>query len=82
VLCSSATPARHAYPCGLWTLFHTLLAHAEPLHAMQTLQAIVGYVDVFFGCDECAAHFHNVSSTMQVWRLANDHLACYLPPWY
>lgn len=63
-MCSSSTPARHAYPCGLWLLFHTLMAHAEPMHAMQTLEAITGYVDAFFGCDECAIHFHNLSASM------------------
>jgi hypothetical protein len=72
VMCTSSRPARHAYPCGLWLLFHTLMAHAEPAHAMQTLQAISGYVDAFFGCDECAAHFHTLTAGMQMQLLSNQ----------
>ena len=29
VMCSSSRPELHAYPCSLWLLFHTLLAHAK-----------------------------------------------------
>lgn len=71
-MCSSSRPARHAYPCGLWLLFHTLMAHAEPAHAMQTLEAIAGYVDAFFGCDECAAHFHTLTASMHVQLLSHE----------
>jgi len=61
VMCTSAMPARHGYPCSLWLLFHTLLAHSSPEHAPQTLEAILRYVDVFFSCAECVAHFRSLA---------------------
>jgi len=37
VMCTSAMPARHGYPCSLWLLFHTLLARSShpPAHTPQ-----------------------------------------------
>ncbi|EOD20952.1 hypothetical protein EMIHUDRAFT_450869 [Emiliania huxleyi CCMP1516] len=61
VMCTSAMPARHGYPCSLWLLFHTLLAHSSPEHAPQTLEAILRYVDVFFSCAECVVHFRSLA---------------------
>lgn len=50
-------PAVGGYSCGLWTLFHTLLANARPADAYKTLWTIVSWVEEFFGCRECAKHF-------------------------
>ena len=56
--CRGWRPTARGYPCGLWLLFHTLLARAPtPRHARQTLAAIRGYVEHFFGCSACATHF-------------------------
>ena len=53
--CRGWSAESRGYPCGLWSLFHTLLAHAtEPAAA---LLAIEGYVEHFFGCNACATHF-------------------------
>jgi len=63
--CSSSNPALHAYPCSLWMLFHTLASHASTEHALQTAHAVRLYVASFFGCDDCAAHFGNMSRGME-----------------
>ena len=63
--CSSSNPALHAYPCSLWMLFHTLASHASTEHALQTTHAIRLYVGSFFGCEDCAAHFGNMSRGME-----------------
>ena len=53
--CQGWSAASRGYPCALWSLFHTLLAHAaDPAVA---LLAIEGYVEHFFGCAACSAHF-------------------------
>ena len=54
--CRGWSDASRGYPCGLWTLFHTLIAHSadDPGAA---LNAIRLYVQFFFGCRGCAAHF-------------------------
>jgi thiol-disulfide isomerase/thioredoxin len=45
--CRGYSATARGYPCALWTLFHTLLAHtADPPGA---LLAIQGYVEHFFG---------------------------------
>ena len=41
----------------LWLLFHSLLVSAPPDAAAAVLASIRGYVEHFFGCADCAAHF-------------------------
>ena len=53
--CRGWSTESRGYPCGLWTLFHTLLAHSDDPTA--ALHAIVGYVHHFFGCQACRVHF-------------------------
>ena len=53
--CRGWSAESRGYPCGLWSLFHVLLAHAPD--APKALVAIRGYVEHFFGCNACAAHF-------------------------
>jgi hypothetical protein len=53
--CQGWSADSRGYPCGLWSLFHTLLAHAdEPADAILGIQQ---YVQHFFGCQSCASHF-------------------------
>lgn len=58
--CQGSKGEYGGYPCGLWTMWHTLtISQAkmgtgdpkEVLHAMQ------GFIQEFFGCRECARHF-------------------------
>lgn len=56
--CRGATASARGYPCGLWLLFHTLLAQARTDgEAGAALRAIRGYVTFFFGCTGCTQHF-------------------------
>ena len=75
--CSSSNPALHAYPCSLWMLFHALASHASDEHALQTAHAIRLYVGSFFGCEDCAAHFGNMSRSMEaeMAEMASQHSA-------
>lgn len=50
-------PQARGYPCSLWLLFHSLVAHSTDATALSALYAIRGYVDHFFGCDLCRRHF-------------------------
>ena len=52
------------YPCGLWLLFHTAIAHSPGVLAVDTLSTIVRYVSTFFGCEECAAHFDQLAANL------------------
>jgi len=48
------------YPCGLWTLWHTLTvsqASKATGDAKQVMRAMKQYVQQFFGCRNCAQHF-------------------------
>lgn len=58
VACRGWSPESRGYPCGLWSLFHTLLAHTND--SASALLAIEGYVEHFFGCAECAGHFRGM----------------------
>ena len=55
--CTSPHPELHGYPCSLWLLFHSLLAHATDDDAFSVVLAIQEYVHAFFSCRECADNF-------------------------
>ena len=64
--CRGSAAQFGGYPCGLWTLWHTMtVSHAEKSRghdedskeAKLILKAMVGFIDHFFSCRECARHF-------------------------
>lgn len=55
--CRGWSEEARGYPCGLWLLFHTLLAQANDTQAGAALRSMRGYVRHFFGCDMCRTHF-------------------------
>ncbi|XP_014474182.1 PREDICTED: sulfhydryl oxidase 2-like [Dinoponera quadriceps] len=58
--CKGSTDSYRGYPCGLWTMFHTLTVNGAVLQdddPAAVLRAMRGYVKSFFGCADCAAHF-------------------------
>lgn len=68
--CVGSLPMYRKYPCGLWTMFHTLSVQASiknltTFNGKQILETISGYVKHFFGCTECSEHFMNMVSTIK-----------------
>ncbi|XP_050427195.1 sulfhydryl oxidase 2 [Adelges cooleyi] len=68
--CRGSQPIYRKYPCGLWTMFHTLTVQAANKNAVEfsgkdVLKGIAGYVKHFFGCTDCAEHFLQMVSTTQ-----------------
>jgi hypothetical protein len=55
-LCQGSSWDQRGLPCGLWSLYHTMLANAHG-QATQTLYAIRRYIAGFFVCYECRRHF-------------------------
>ena len=58
--CQGSKPQYGNYPCGLWSLWHTLTVH----HALKkdgqprdVMEAMKEYIQQYFGCRECARHF-------------------------
>ena len=79
---SARTPELEVSPwphrrCSLWMLFHSLASHTSTEHALQTTHAIRLYVASFFGCEDCASHFGNMSRGMEaeMAEMAPQHLA-------
>lgn len=67
--CKGSSPVYRGYPCGLWTLFHTLtvnsvLQHGEDenFNRLEVLEAMLGYITHFFGCHECSLHFQEMAA--------------------
>lgn len=69
--CRGSEDSYRGYPCGLWSMFHTLSVN----HALQhdkrgsqsaspkdILVAMHGYVEHFFGCADCSQHFVQMSA--------------------
>jgi thiol-disulfide isomerase/thioredoxin len=72
------------YPCGLWLLFHTMLANSDGQRAHLTLRIIYEWVQAFYGCVECAANFNeeweeeggtevtgHIGTSLWLWRVHN-----------
>ncbi|XP_032671130.1 sulfhydryl oxidase 1-like [Odontomachus brunneus] len=66
--CKGSANSYRGYPCGLWTMFHTLTVNfaLEDRDKSQAflqdnpatvLRAMHGYIKIFFGCADCATHF-------------------------
>lgn len=89
VACKGSQPRYGGYPCGQWMLWHTLTVSQFNLksgHPSQVMRAMGGYIQHFFSCRECAAHFTNMTeggavfnnintyqeSVMYLWRAHNQ----------
>lgn len=86
--CKGSKPQFRGYPCGLWTVFHTLTVNAvvenKQLDSLEVLHAILGYVTYFFGCEDCSKHFQEMAarsmhevfspqdSVLWLWRAHNE----------
>lgn len=68
--CEGSASMYRRYPCGLWTLFHTLTVQASlkdssTFNGVQVLETIAGYVKHFFGCTDCSEHFMQMATTIK-----------------
>ncbi|XP_046395671.1 sulfhydryl oxidase 2-like [Ischnura elegans] len=67
--CRGSKPHFRGYPCSLWQMFHALtvnsvLINSNNLHEfkpLEVLEAMLGYITHFFGCEDCAAHFKQMA---------------------
>ena len=59
--CKGSQPHHRGYPCGLWTLFHTITVNAAKDDNMNLFNGlsstIVDYIENFFQCRHCAKNF-------------------------
>jgi len=69
--CRGSSPQYRGYPCGLWTLFHTLTVSAAtkdpafPYGGVSSVaNSMIGYVSQYFSCRECAHHFASHVSSL------------------
>ena len=74
--CKGSKPGFRGYPCGLWTLFHTLTVNFAGKHeehpdmdVTQILGTIHGYVKNFFGCADCAEHFITMAAKNKIFEV-------------
>lgn len=68
--CEGSQQMYRRYPCGLWTLFHTLTVQAanknsNVFNGVSVLETIAGYVKHFFGCTECSEHFIQMTTSIK-----------------
>ncbi|XP_065198514.1 sulfhydryl oxidase 1-like [Sycon ciliatum] len=87
--CAGSVPGKRGFPCGLWTLFHTMTSHCSLLADGELLQgistdnhvlmrrrvagvdgrfavlAIRDYIEHFFSCGDCRAHFLEMSQNIK-----------------
>jgi len=63
--CRGSSPLFRGFPCGLWTLFHTLTVFENSPEPREVLRGITAYVKHFFGCSHCSKHFQEMAVTME-----------------
>lgn len=69
VSCKGSTAKYRGYPCSVWMTFHTLTVHAyidqhSSSDSTEVLLAMADYIKNFFGCQDCAEHFVEMSKTI------------------
>ncbi|XP_070531825.1 sulfhydryl oxidase 2-like isoform X2 [Ptychodera flava] len=69
--CKGSQEIYRGYPCGLWTLFHSLTVSAATTHKyyrldekLEVLPAMSAYIAEYFGCRECAENFGKMAVTI------------------
>ena len=65
--CKGSKPFHGGYPCSLWTLWHVLTVNQkfEEKPPSRVLDAMLGYVKHFFGCEDCVRHFQQTAEDGQ-----------------
>jgi hypothetical protein len=82
--CRSNAPGVGGYPCGLWLLFHTMVANSDGKRSHLALQIVYEWTQAFYGCVECAANFNeewseeggedqfgHAATSLWLWRVHN-----------
>lgn len=59
--CSGSSTRYRGYPCGLWKMFHYLTVNSDSKNPREVLEAMLGYVKHFFGCQDCSKHFQELA---------------------
>ena len=64
--CAGSTAQYGNYPCGLWMMWHAMTVNQAVSSSngddpRAVLKAMKGFVEHFFGCQECARHFLQMS---------------------
>lgn len=67
--CKGSVSRYRRYPCSVWMTFHTLSVQAyvnanKSSDSTEVLSTMTDYIANFFGCQECADHFQEMSKTM------------------
>ena len=76
--CSGSLPRYRGYPCGLWSLIHTVTVISLSLptsvqyrptslliSSREVLYGMVDFVRHFFSCEECRKHFTKLAVTLR-----------------
>ncbi|CAF1218213.1 unnamed protein product [Rotaria sordida] len=87
--CNGSDTTKRGYPCTLWTLFHSmtvkqaLLAEQNKLPSntkpSNMIVSIREFIRKFFLCEECAAHFINMTSNAE--NEIDSYKGCVLYLW-
>ncbi|XP_067639077.1 sulfhydryl oxidase 1-like isoform X2 [Eurosta solidaginis] len=73
--CVSLEPNKRGYTCSLWMLFHYLTIQSQRLNKspdpLEVLTAIHGYVQFFFGCNECSNRFQEMVERREMGKVSS-----------
>lgn len=55
--CRGTWPGKRGFTCGLWSLFHTVVARGDDTTALHDTNTIRAVIEHLFDCRECREHF-------------------------
>ncbi|EDV28185.1 Sulfhydryl oxidase 1 [Trichoplax sp. H2] len=82
--CMGSHSHLRGYPCGLWTLFHTLMTQncqsnfGMAMDRRKILYGVRNFVQYFFSCQKCRYHFLKEAATISSTVKSNDDAVLWL----
>jgi len=61
--CRGTWPGKRGFTCGLWSLFHTVVARGDDHSALQDTKTIRAVIGQLFDCQDCRNHFLQIPWT-------------------
>jgi len=74
--CRATFPGKRGFTCGLWSLFHAVIAESDDANAGKDLGLLRSAISNFFDCNACRKHFDSLvvdpkdlesKSAVQLW---------------
>jgi len=70
--CRGTWPGKRGYTCGLWSLFHTVIARGDDHSALEDTKTVRAVIGQLFDCHDCRNHFLKIPWTENATQTRRD----------